>query len=301
MRLKKILIPFSKLLLGAAVFTALYFFCEAQTKGFRHYLILSNLPNDPRWEMPPLTREEQKRIDALLDQTFTFLGSGGWCYAFLGEDGQTVLKFYKHTHLHPWKIAQNFSFDKLLLKCATIPQGVYYFQEFNFKSCALLYKEAKERSALIYVHLNKTQDLHKPVTLFDNIGIRHTIDLDKTEFVIQKRADLLFEHIDSLAKQQKGEEARRSIDDIIDCLLTLCKLGARDYDNSLRNNFGYTEDGAVALDLSSFGYDATLKKTGEYRKEIIVKTRTLSRFLEKNHKDLYDYLEGRLSEIAEKG
>lgn len=154
---------------------------------------------------------------------------------------------------------------------------------------------------MIYVHLNKTQRLHKPVTLIDNIGIKHTIELDKTEFVIQKRADLLLPHIDRLAKQHKSEEAKHCLDDILNCLLTLYKCGARDYDNSFRNNFGYTEDGAVALDLSSFGYDETLKKTGEYRKEIIVKTRSLSRFLEKNHKDLYDYFEHRLSEIVEKG
>jgi hypothetical protein len=301
MGLKKKFNSLIKLLAGAAAFAGIYFFCESQTRGFRLYQILSNLPDDPRWEAPPLSQEKQKQIDSLLSQPFKFLGSGGWCIAFLGEDQKTVLKFYKHNHLHPSKIWKEFSFDKLRLSCTRLPQGVPYFQEFNFKSCTFLYKEARERTGLLYIHLNKTKGLHKPVTLIDNIGIRHTVDLDKTEFVIQKRADLLLPHLDRLAKQNKIQEAKRCIDDMLDCLLTLYKLGARDYDHSLSSNFGYTDEGAVTFDLSSFAPDASLKKPGEYRKELIVKSRSLSRFLEKNHKDLSIYFESRLSQIAEKG
>jgi hypothetical protein len=301
MKPKKLLASLSKLFLGTALFSGLYFFCQSQTKGFRPYLILSNLPNDSRWELPPLSQEEREKIDHLLDQPFTFLGSGGWCIAFLGEDKKTVLKFYRHCHLLPSTIAREFSFEKLFFKSGSWPQGLGYFQEFNFKSCTRLYKEVRQRTGLLYIHLNKTEGLHKPVTLIDNIGVRHTIELDKTEFVVQKRADLLLQYIHSLAKKKRTEEAKRCLDDMIDCLLTIYKSGTRDFDHSLRNNFGYTEDGAISLDLSSFGPDDSLKKPGEYRKELIIKTRRLSRFLEKHHEDLYAYFENRLCEIVEKG
>lgn len=298
---KKTTFFFLKLLAAAGIFISLQMFCESQTKGFRPHWIVSNLPNDPRWEVPPLGEEEQKEVNALLDQTFTYLGSGGWCFAFLGEDGKTVLKFYRHTHLRPSQILKDFSFKKLLMKADPMPLGSSYFQEFNFKSCTLLYSQAKERTGLLYVHLNKTKGKHKPVTLVDNIGVRHTIDLDQTEFLVQKRADLLLEHIDRLAKAKKTDEAKQCLDDMIACLLTLYKRGNRDLDHSLRNNFGYTEDGAVTLDLSSYCPDESLKNPGEYRKELVVKTRRLSRFLDKHHKELYNYFEERLSEIVEKG
>lgn len=301
MNLKKVARLFAKLLIAVMIFTALAYFCNKQTKGFRPYLILSDLPNDSRWEVPPLNLEEQKQIDTLLDQSFTYLGSGGWCYAFLGQDKKTVLKFYRHTHLLLPSIMQEFSLQKLLLKSPRLSPGTSYFQEFNFKSCILLYTQAKERTGLQYVHLNKTEGLHKPVTLFDNIGVKHIIDLDKTEFVVQKKADLLLPHIDRLVAEKNMTQAKQCIDDIIECLLTFYKLGARDYDSSLRNNFGYIEEGAVSLDLSSFGIDETLKKPGEYRKELVIKTRELSRFLRKNHEPLHHYLEERLSEIVEKG
>ena len=223
--LKKILsIPFYFLAL-APLSVGLYSFCLKQTHGFRPYLILSNLPNETRWEVPPLHAEEQKNIDKLLDQSFTFLGSGGWCFAFLGQDQKTILKFYKHSHLLLPSILKKFSFKKLLLQSDPWPQHDPYFQEFNFKSCTLLYTQAKERSGILYVHLNKTQGKHKPVTLIDNIGIPHIIDLDKTEFVVQKRAHLLFQHLEDLSKQKKLDEAKQCIDDFLSCLLTLCKKG----------------------------------------------------------------------------
>ncbi|MES2122617.1 MAG: hypothetical protein V4492_07570, partial [Chlamydiota bacterium] len=117
-----------KCLAGAAALVGIKFFCDFQTKGFRPYLILSNLPNDPRWEVPALSEDEQK----------------------------TVLKFYKHSHLLPSTIRREFSYEKLLLRAAPWPENAPYFQEFNFKSCVLMYQEAKERTGLLYVHLNKT-------------------------------------------------------------------------------------------------------------------------------------------------
>ncbi len=299
--LKKIATRFAKFLTAVVIFAGVAYFCDKQTQGFRPYLILSNLPNDPRWEVPPLNLDEQKQIDTLLDQPFTYLGSGGWCFAFLGQDKKTVLKFYKHRHLMLSKIMEEFSLEKLLLKSPCLPPGTPYFQEFNFKSCILLYTQAKDRTGLLYVHLNKTENLHKPVTLFDNIGIKHIIDLDKTEFVVQKKADLLLPYIDQLARQKNMTQAKQCIDDMVQCLLTFYKLGARDYDRSLKNNFGYIEGGAVSLDLSSFGIDESLKKPGEYRKELVIKTRELSSFLRKNHPSLHQYLEESLSEIVEKG
>src|SRR5690349_19588577 len=86
-------------LCSACLWAGLYFFCENQTQGFRYYQLLSSIPDDPRWEISSLTLEEQADLSVLLDQTFTFIGKGGFCYAFLGEDQKTVLKFYTHHFL----------------------------------------------------------------------------------------------------------------------------------------------------------------------------------------------------------
>lgn len=295
---KKFFNLFLKLLAVATAFWGLSRFCERQTHGFRPYLILSNLPNDPRWEVPPALSEQE--IDRLLDQPFTFLGSGGWCYAFLGQDQKTVLKFYRHIHLLPSSLLKDFSFSKLLLRSDPLPPTASYFQEFNFNSCILLWKKAREYSGLLYIHLNKTHGKHKPVTLIDPIGVHHQIDLDKTEFVVQKKAELILPHLGNLVHERKIEEAKHHLDTMLDCLMTLCKRGIRDHDTSLRNNYGFTEDGAIALDLSSFELDPTLQTPENYQKEMTARTQRLKHWLKKHHPEFYPYFEERFQKCIGK-
>lgn len=285
------------LLIGTVI--GLYYFAESQTQGFRYYHLISNLPNEPRWEVPPLSDQEMARINELLKQPFTFLGAGGWCYAFIGQDQKTVIKFFKHSHLYPKNILRDFSFCKLLSKSPPDNYKPYYFHPFNFISCTLLYSRIKELSGIQYLHLNKTQGLHPTATLYDNLGIRYTIDLNETEFVVQEKAELIFPHIHKLAKKNNMIGAQAAIDNMLACILTIYQQGIRDADHALRNNFGFIGERAVTIDLSSWVPDESIKLPGNYKKELVVKTRRLSRWLNKYHPKLYDYLENRLSDIIE--
>ncbi|MBI3236613.1 MAG: hypothetical protein HYZ48_02775 [Chlamydiales bacterium] len=294
-----------KLLRNLLLFTIsmgiLYFLTETQTQGFRYYKLLSNLPNEPRWETPALEPQEMEKVNALLSQPFTFLGAGGWCYAFLGEDKKTVIKFFKHAHLEPLNILRDFSFQKLLFKSPPNNHAPYYFHPFNFTSCTLLYPQLKEQSGIEYVHINKTEGLHPTLTLYDKIGVRHTIDLDKTEFILQKRADLIFDKIHQLMKNKQTQEAEEAIDGMLRCILTIYRNGVKDADHGLRNNFGYIGTQAITIDLSSWIVDESIKIPSEYKKEIIIKTQRLNRFLSKYYPDLHTHLQKRLSQIIETG
>ncbi len=287
------------LLIGCAI--GLYFFAESQTKGFRYYHLISNLPNEPLWEVPPLSDDEMANINHLLEQPFTLIGSGGWCHAFLGQDQKTVIKFFKHSHLYPQNILNDFSLKKLLLRSPPDNYLPYYFHPFNFTSCVLMYTKFKKQSGIQYIHINKTEGIHPIATLYDNIGIRYTIDLNKTEFIVQHRAELIFSHIQKLVKQKNIAGAKEAINSMLECILTIYKHGIRDTDQALRGNFGYVGDHPVTIDLSSWVPDETMKMPGNYKKEIVVKTRRLSRWLNKYHPELYNHLEDRLSEIIEKG
>lgn len=296
MRVKKIIKPLLLIFLFIASSLGLYLFCEAKTHGFRLYQILSNLPNDPRWEVPPLSELAQAEINKKLDQPFTFLGSGGWCYAFLGQDEHTVLKFYKHTHLELKACIKEFSWKKFLLKSPRLPEGSSYFQELNFNSCILLYKQAKERTGLLYVHLNKTQGLHNPVTLIDPIGVKHTLDLDRTEFVLQTKAELILPHLNTLMEKGEVDSAKTCIKEIITCLAEFHQKGIRDLDRSFRNNFGYIEEKAVALDLSSFVLDPSSHASQDIRD----KTHRLERYLRKYHPVLHLYYQDCINQLDPK-
>ena len=287
----------SRLFQRSRSFLRIYFFCGAQTKGFRPYSSSPISPMTPAGR-PLLYLKEQTDIAALFNQPFTFLGSGGWCYAFLGQDQKTVLKFYRHTHLLPSSIFKDFSFDKLLLKSApSAAKCLTIFKNSTSTAACCCWKEAKDRSGLLYVHLNKTQELAQARHPDRSYRRPARIDLDKTEFVIQKKADLLIPHLENLLQQQKPEEVKHCLDDLIDCLLTLYKNGIRDNDTSLRQNFGFTDQCAITLDLSSFEWDASLQKAPSYQKEISLKTKRLAHWLKKYHPDLFLYYDARLKAL----
>lgn len=289
-----------KRLLGLLVIiVGLHFLAESQTHGFRFYHLISNLPHDSRFETPPLSPDELQSVNERLNQSFTFLGSGGWCYAFLGEDQKTVLKFFKHIHLYPQYIMKRFSFQKLLMQAPQEEARMYYFQHFNFNSCSLLFQHAKEASGIQYMHLNKTDNIHPTITLYDPIGIAHQLDLNQTEFVLQEKAELLFPHLDTLVKHEGLDSAKLAIDRFLGCLLNFYKLGIRDDDHGLRNNFGFIGDQPVTIDLSSWVRDESIKIPSHYKKEIVIKTRRLSRWLDKYHPELHEHLEDKLCNIIE--
>jgi hypothetical protein len=286
-------------LFGLFFLTGIYFFCEHQTQGFRYYQLVSNIPNDIRWQTPSLTIEERQTVDRLLDQTFTYLGKGAFCYAFLGQDQKTVLKFYSHDHLNLSALFHNFSWEKLLLK-SSLAAGFTPHQEFCFKSCKLLYSKAREKTGLIYIHLNKTHDLRKQITLIDNIGVRHTIDVNATEFVLQQRAESLIQYIDRSVQENKNQNALCAIDNYFNLLLSISKLGIRDLDRSFRNNFGILENGSViTIDISSFSEDKSLQRPAVYKKEIILKSQNLAKWLKRHHPDLFNYYDEKLTSLIE--
>jgi len=291
-----------RILCYSFLLAGLVFFCERQTQGFRYHQLLSHIPNDSRWEIPPLTLEEKEYRTVLLNQTFTFIGKGGFCCAFLGEDQKTVLKLYTHHFLDLFSLCTHFSWEKLLLTSPVDVSALTPYLEFAFKSCKLLYTRAKEKTGLIYIHLNKSQDLISSVTLIDPIGVRHTIDLNQTEFVLQHRAEPLIHYIERSVQEKKIDNARQAIDNYLDCLLTLCRLGARDLDHGFRDNYGILDNGVVvSMDISSFTEDHSIQRPGHYKKEIILKSHNLAKWLKKHHPDLFIYYDKKLSELIENG
>ena len=93
---------FFKFALVLFIFASIERFCHYQTKGFSVSKTLSNLYYNPEWEVPELKQEERTELDAILDQKFILLGSGGSFFTFISQDKKYVIKFFKMHHLYPF-------------------------------------------------------------------------------------------------------------------------------------------------------------------------------------------------------
>ncbi|HEY2811522.1 MAG TPA: hypothetical protein VGJ00_09075 [Rhabdochlamydiaceae bacterium] len=298
--MKKWLKSASKYLILILFLWGICLFCEWKTQGFRPYRLLSNLKKDPCWDTPALSTEEKSQIEPLLFQKFTYLGRGSFCYAFLGEDQKTVIKFFAHPRLSLLELGKNFVWEKLLLKTAMGPAAIAPHFIFCFHSCKLLYTQAKKETGLLYVHLNRTSHLQKHATLVDKIGIAHEIDLNQTHFVLQQKAELLTHYIARSVQENHREDAKCAIDKYLECLRTLCQHGLRDLDRSFKNNYAILPNGAViAMDISSFTEDPHLQRPAHYKKEILLKSQNLSGWLKRRYPDLFAYYDEKTTILLE--
>lgn len=270
------------LLLFIGCFLALERFCHKQTRGFS----ISNIFSLD--EKPCTASLFSRDIEKILSQRFYFLDSGLECYAFLSEDGNWVLKTFKQHHA---KTGRFFSYLPLPAFLQRNMREKETRLNNSFKSLKVAYNDLKEETALLYLHLGKSSDLNRSVTLVDKLGIVHTVPLDSLDFFLQKRADLLIPTLGKLMQEGRVEEAKASISSLLELILVRCKKGIGDRDPTLTKNFGFIGTQAVVIDVGSFSKNSFLTTPRNYKQALFYETLPLKCLLAKEHPILLAHFE----------
>lgn len=266
--------------------------CKSQTKGFTTLSIDQQLVEDLQFETSPISYREKEQLKRAFTRPFHFLGKGGQSYVFESEDKKIVLKFFKKKHLFSDPFVE--TLDGLLplfLKSYRFKLFKTRQESFGavFKSCQLAYERLKEETGIVYVHLHPTQEIWHRVEIIDTLGISHWIDLDCTSFVVQKKAELVFDRIQRQFNEGNIEGVHNSITALFKAICARSSMGIRDCDNGLKRNYGYIGKLAVCIDVGSLNWDESLKESSNAKKELARKTKKLRRWLAEFHKDLIPY------------
>src|SRR5262245_6760863 len=76
-------------------------FCY-RNPGFSMDKITSRLGYNRSWEVePPSEKQREFIVQKVLPQNYYYFASGSQCYAFISEDREYILKFFKMQHLFP--------------------------------------------------------------------------------------------------------------------------------------------------------------------------------------------------------
>lgn len=265
------------------------------TGGFRMGNIVSTLPYDSQWTTRPLNAVERKKVDELLSQKFTYLGKGCQSYVFLSADDQHVLKFFKYQRfrVQPW--VDLFSFippvdryrQKKLEKKQNKLAGFY-------RSWKIAFDDLQPETGLVYVHLNKSNDLHRTLVFYDKMGLEQRIEADEVEFLLQRKATMLCPTIDELMKKGDVDGAKRLLLRITALVLSENKRGYGDNDHALMQNTGVLDGYPVHIDVGQFIKNEKYKRPEVYRQELFSKTYKFLRWLKKHHPELGAYYEQEL-------
>lgn len=202
---------------------------EQRTDGFTVASISSSRKPNPVWDVHPLSQDERTELDKALSQKYRYLACGNQAFAFLSEDGRYVLKFFKQKLFEP-------SFPWKWLPSAWLKEGrrakkVWKKEDKlrrDFESYRMAFDELKEETGLILVHLNPTDWIGRNISISDKIHLEHSIPLDDFNFIIQRRADLVYPTIDRLMAEGNINAAKEALSSILNLFVSRCQKGIAD-------------------------------------------------------------------------
>ncbi|HEX2580264.1 MAG TPA: hypothetical protein VHK67_07680 [Rhabdochlamydiaceae bacterium] len=231
----------SKRITLLVLFLAVGAFCYQKSKseeGFSEDKIASRLPVYPQWTIP--VPAEPLQIKDILTSRFKFLGEGAQAFAFESEDGKYVLKFFKMRRFYPSMV------DYL---CPHVVRRRLKNLRWVFNGYKIAYDHFRQDTGLVFIHLAKTDHLKQNVSIVDDKGILHQIDLDTTEFVLQEKAELLFDRLARLQASGDQEGVQKSIAVVLELVKRRIDSGYADRDRGVSNNYGFVGDRAIQLDI----------------------------------------------------
>lgn len=277
------------LTLPLILFFGLDFWFHPRIHKFCPYDVYNSMQSSPEWDIPEFSFETQNQLRHILNQKFFYHDKGTQSYVFLSEDGKYILKFFKQRSIRP----------QTWLACIPFEHNSYYQKQkkrflrgaSTFSACTTAYKELKNETGLLYVHINQSQNLFKPLLCIDASGKSHSIDLDKTCFCIQEYADLIYPRITHLMNQNQIDSAKNVISSVFTLIETLGKKGVADNDAIIYRNFALLKDKAIQIDIGELRIDPARQTNHQYKHEVIPMVEGFKNWIAETHPSLSAHFE----------
>ncbi len=260
------------------------------SKSFSPRFFYTCLPNDPKWDLKEPSTEELALLDTILDQKFHYLNKGAHCFAFMSEDEKYVIKLHRyasHMRVFPW-LTHPFSYQ-FSERRKKIKQHNFEILNYNLANYKTSYENLKEESGLILVHINRTNNLKRTVTVVDKIKGEYTIPLDQVTFILQRKADLIYPTLDKLYQEGQLSDAKQIVSQIIGLISSCCEKGYIDQDPLLYKNYGLLGTQAIHIDIGDLIRDESVKEREARIAHVKELTRALEQKIEQSYPKLLEH------------
>lgn len=245
------------------------FFCCRST-GFSIDKITSRLGYNIIWDIEPTSVKQREFLtQKVFPQKFYYLASGNQCYAFISEDREYILKFFKMQNLFPKDWLNGFPLSLLQRIGFKRKPSNQFLYERIFASYKDAYELLREETGLLYIHLNKTSEFRSKVTLIDNKGRNYSLNIDAVEFIVQQRAQMIYDRFSKLIKNENYEDLKICIRSFLQLIAARCEKGFIDQELSIRKNFGFVGNKAIQFGCATLARDGSMKYPLNFRNEIL--------------------------------
>lgn len=233
------------------------------------------------------------RYREVLSQPFHYLAKGRQCFVFESEDGKTVIKFLNyHRFSLPWYLPRILFWKEKLN--AWEERRHRRFDE-TVNSFHLADQMLKDETGLLYVHLQKGGNLPH-LQMIDHAHRKHSIDLNETAFVLQRKAVPIFEELSRRFQTGGAIALEEGISAFTAFLQKRCSLLVADDDRDVEINFGFCDGKIMLLDPGRLYFNPALKDVEKANEEMAVASKRLRRWLTKRYPESISVLDIQLQD-----
>jgi hypothetical protein len=269
-----------------------------RAKNFSLEAISTQFPFNANWEARPLSHSEEREVAKALSQPYHYLGSGGQCFSFVSSDDRYVIKFIKQKAFDIPSWLNHFPLPFLMNWLREKKWGKREAKRNRvFNAFKLSFDLLPEETGLLYVHLNQTQHLKKILAFCDPLGKTHLLNLDDLEFIVQKKADLAYNTLNSLMEKKDIEGAKLAIDQLLALNVKLYQKGFLNRDPNFRSNCGFIENSAILIDVGRVVYSEKIKHPKKYKQELLKITPKFRLYISTQYPELLSYFDLAIGKI----
>jgi hypothetical protein len=127
---------------------------------------------------------------------------------------------------------------------------------------ATAYEKIKNKTGIIALHLIATNENLPLITLVDQIGHKHEVDLNQASFVFQHKALLVKEKLAAVSSEEEKSKILSSLNHFFE---ERAQSGFIDVERSfmIEANYGFLGDQPIQLDVGNIEYLEEQKKSPE--------------------------------------
>ncbi len=275
-------------------FTLLIFFCACVGKLWywaRDGFSLNRLGVWVDGKEEPFSEEGREA----LSKTYYYLSRGRQSFAFVSDDGLYILKLPRMDRYRlpfwlksiPWPSSYREELREHRRKG----------EEFIRDSFFLSYQELREQTALVGIHLTRTENRGEAIRCVDRIGREFQLPVHCTAFAVQRRENLLMPAVAEALDKGNREAADRMLAAFLDVIAERARKGILNRDPNFYDNFGFDGERAYQIDIGSFYRVEGVSQNELYQNSVIRTVEHVSKWLEERDQEMFKQFEVRLEPL----
>ena len=260
---------------------ALFYPTVSKLYRTRQHFSLSNISSSLTYEPQDcFTLQSPLQLEHTLDQAYRYAEQSSDSFNFVSKDGNYVLKLIKRPRKTP-------------LIFFLPPPTSFKKKEHIWESYLITGSTLKEETGLLFLHLQRTDQLHKNLTVSDKYGKIYTIDLNDYAFLIQKNTHQIYPTIIRWMQEGKSDKAKALINNMLQVVRSTEEKSISYKKATMNKTFGCIDEQCLLIDVGQLQNHLPTKP---YSEDIDDVTKRFNKWLQKHYPELSTHLENQLRE-----